>query len=113
MLLKDPSATPTQLPRGSRYGLGNTNSRITLRIHRQTRLRILGADDRPFINRVLNPGDTYAAPNITGLKVTTPDLGAVEVILDGSPMGYLGGNGVAANEMSLEPQAIVDNQPRG
>lgn len=106
-------ASAATLPQGEKYGTANSNSRIMLRVHRPTRVLIQGADDRPFINRTLRPGDTYSAPNVTGLKLTTPDAGAVEVILDGSSMGFLGQTGAPADNISLNPQDIVDRQERG
>jgi cytoskeleton protein RodZ len=108
-----PDASAATLPPGEKFGAANTGSRITLRVHRDTRLVIQGADDRPFINRLLHPGDTYAAPNITGLKLSTPDSGAVEVILDGSSMGFIGQSGVPADDISLNPQDVVDRQEHG
>ena len=101
------------LPPGEKYGTANSTSRITLRVHRPTRVLVQGADDRSFINRTLRPGDTYSAPNITGLKLTTPDSGAIEVILDGSSMGFLGQEGTGVVDISLNPQDIVDRQERG
>ncbi len=96
------------LPSGQSYGTRNTDSRITLRIHEPTNLRIVGTDGMLFINRTLNPGDTYRAPNIVGMTISSANSGVVELILDGSPLGFLGANGAAADALSLNPQDIVD-----
>jgi len=47
------------------------------------------------------------------LKLTTQDAGAVELILDGSSVGFAGGNGVRTRDLSLNPQNIVDRQQPG
>jgi cytoskeleton protein RodZ len=102
-----------QLPTGKRYGTRNRTSRVTLRAHRPTHVAIQGARNRTFIDRVLWPGDTYRVPNMVGLRLSSPDAGALEVILDGSSMGFAGKDGATARNLSLNPQNIVDRQQRG
>jgi cytoskeleton protein RodZ len=102
-----------QLPAGKRYGTRNRTSRITLRAHRPTHVAVQGARNRTFIDRVLWPGDTYRVPNLVGLRLSSPDAGAVEVILDGSSMGFIGKDGTTARTLSLNPQNIVDRRQRG
>ena len=101
------------LPKGRRYGLHNKDSRITLRVHRPTYIAVQGVRNRKFLDRALFPGDTYRVPNLVGLKLTTQDAGAVELILDGSSVGFAGGNGVRTRDLSLNPQNIVDRQQPG
>jgi cytoskeleton protein RodZ len=84
-----------------------------LRVHRTTHVAVQGTRNRTFIDRVLWPGDTYRVPNMVGLRLSSPDAGAVEVILDGSPMGFAGKDGATARGLSLNPQNIVDRQQRG
>lgn len=107
-----PGAAATPLPPGTSYGLINTNSRMTLRIHKPTRLLVQGPGHPPkiFINRTLKPGDTYRAPNLVGLLLTASDASGVEVILDGSPIGRAG-QGVV-NGVSLNPQDVMDRASR-
>ena len=102
-----------QLPTGKRYGTRNRTSRITLRVHRPTHVAVQGARSRTFIDRVLWPGDTYRVPNMVGLRLSSPDAGALEVILDGSSKGFVGKDGATARNLSLNPQIIVDRQQRG
>ena len=101
-----------QLPTGQHYGLRNRNSRITLRVHRPTRIAVQGTRNRIFIDRPLAAGDTYRVPNLVGLRLSAPDAGAIELILDGSSLGFAGEDGVAARGLSLNPQNIVDHQQR-
>jgi cytoskeleton protein RodZ len=81
-----------------------------LRVHRPTHVAVRGARNRAFIDRALVPGDTYRVPNLVGLRLTATDAGAVEVILDGSSVGFVGQDGSAASALSLNPQNIVDRQ---
>ena len=108
-----PPRVQAQLPPGRRYGARNTNSRITLRVHRPTRVAVQGARNRTFIDRALAAGDTYRVPNMVGLRLTAPDSGAVELILDGSSVGFVGEDGVIARRLSLNPQNIIARQQRG
>ena len=43
-----------------------------LRVHTATRMLVQGADGKVFINRALQPGDTYKCRSILGLTLTTP-----------------------------------------
>ena len=123
-----PAAAPTQtvagrseresrfhapLPLGRRYGIENGNTRIILRVHRSTRLAVQGTGNHTFIDRILDAGDTYRVPNMVGLKLTVPDAGAIEVILDDTTVGFAGKDGVLARGLSLEPQSIIERQHNG
>jgi cytoskeleton protein RodZ len=101
------------LPLGRRYGIENGNTRIILRVHRSIRLAVQGTGNRIFIDRVLDAGDTYRVPNLVGLKLSAPDAGAIEVILDDTTVGFAGKDGVMARDLSLEPQSIIDRQQNG
>jgi cytoskeleton protein RodZ len=101
------------LPPGQKYGAQNTNSRITLRVHRQSLVTVAGANNRIFINRTLQPGDTYNVPNVGGLRLNAADSGAVELILDGNSIGFAGETGVVANGMPLNAQDLAARRNRG
>lgn len=105
--------TPPPLPAGQKYGTQNTGSRITLIAHRPTRVLVQGQNKLLLLNRLLQPGDSYAVPNMTGLTLSALDGGAVEVILDGSTFGFVGKDGTVSEGLSLNPQDIVDRQGRG
>jgi cytoskeleton protein RodZ len=108
-----PAAPAATLPTGQTYGTQNTNSRITLRVHRVLQVTVAGANNRVFISRTLQPGDRYIVPNIAGLRLSAPDSGAVELIVDGNSVGFAGENGVGANGMLLNPQDLAGRQNRG
>jgi cytoskeleton protein RodZ len=104
------SAVPPPLPAGQKYGAQNANSRITLRIHREGRVDVLGPNNRVYLGRVLKPGDTYRVPNLAGMTLSAADAGAVEVLVDGNSVGYAGQDGVAAESLMLNAQDIVERQ---
>jgi len=112
--MPEPAAAPTAaeaaeaLPAGRVLGTQNANSRITVRVHQPASVLIRGADERLFINRSLEPGDIYHVPNLPGMTITTSNSGALELILDGESIGYLGNSGEAASALSFSPQSIVD-----
>lgn len=108
-----PAQAAPALPAGQTYGAQNTNSRITLRVHRPSQVTVAGANNRVFINRTLQAGDRYIVPNVAGLRLSAPDSGAVELIVDGTSIGFAGDNGVVANGMPLNPQELAARGNRG
>lgn len=101
-------APPAPLPPGHVYGQQNHNARVVLRAHAATRVLIQGADGAVYLNRMLQPGDTFMVPNRVGLTLTTPNGSAIAVELDGQLMGYAGKGSQITEALSLDPQAIVD-----
>ncbi len=99
---------PPPPPPGRVYGAHNGNVRVELRAYRPTRILVEGPDNTVYINRTLRAGDVYRAPNLIGLTLTTPDGGAVQIVLDGSAMGFAGKKGKTTEGMALDPQNIVD-----
>lgn len=106
-------ATEAPLPAGTTYGQQNANARVVLRAHQTTRILVQGEGGIVYINRALNPGDTFRVPNRTGVTLTTTNAGAVEVELDGQSMGYAGKGAQLAEALSLDPQSIVDRSNKG
>jgi cytoskeleton protein RodZ len=94
-------------PPGPRFGMQNRSSRVTLRVHRSMRVAVQGASNRILVNRIFAAGDTYHVPNLTGLKLSVPDAGSIEVILDGNTVGLAGEHGVAARGLLLDPPSII------
>ena len=107
-----PAQIAAPLPEGHKYGVQN-NSRITLLAHKPTRVTVLGPNQRLFLDRQLQPGDSYLVPNMVGLTLSTSDGGAVELILDGNPSGYAGQNGLVSEGLSLNPQDVAGRRARG
>jgi cytoskeleton protein RodZ len=105
-----PQSAP--LPEGRKYGAQN-NSRITLLAHKVTRVTVVGPNQRLLLDRQLQPGDSYLVPDTTGLTLSTSDGGALELLLDGKPVGYAGQNGLGSEGVSLNPQDIEGRKAHG
>jgi cytoskeleton protein RodZ len=108
-----PNAAPAPLPQGTVYGEQNKTARVVLRVHQAARILVLGQDRRVFINRTLQPGDSYQVPNLVGVTLTTSDAGAVEIDLDGQALGLVGKSLETADAISLDPQSLVDRYNGG
>lgn len=108
-----PPAAEAPLPPGQIYGEQNRTARVVLRVHKATRILVQGPNSVVFVNRTLNPGDTFQVPNVVGVTLTTTNPSAVEVDLDGQSMGYAGPGTGVAEAISLDPQSIVDRSNGG
>ena len=106
-----PGAAPaaTALPQGQVYGAQNKDARVVLRVRAATRVLVEGPDGKVYINRALQPGDTYQVPLVPDLTLTTPDGSAVELDLDGQAMGMASKAGGAAEDLPLDPQSVADH----
>ncbi len=85
---------------------------MVLRAHAVTRVLIEGTDGTIYLNRTLQPGDSFNVPNRVGLTLSTPNGSALAVELDGQLMGYAGQGSQMTDALSLDPQAIVDRYNR-
>jgi len=99
--------TPAALPKGQVYGADNANSRVSLRVHRPTRVVVHSRGNRLLFSRALQPGDLYRAPSLPDLRVSADDGGAVEVVLNGVSAGFVGPNGGAVQQARLSQFASV------
>jgi cytoskeleton protein RodZ len=98
---------------GQHYGESTKYSRITLRLRGETAIRVLDRRNRVLIDRALDAGDTYRVPDISGLRLSALDGGAVEIILDNTTVGFAAKVGVPARGISLEPKAIYRTTASG
>jgi len=98
---------------GQHYGTEWKFSRITLRLHGPTEVRVGDNRNNVLIDRALDAGDTYRVPDVIGLKLSTPDAGAIEIILDDTTVGFAGRQGVPARQISLDPKALARLQQGG
>jgi cytoskeleton protein RodZ len=108
-----PSSTAAAVPQGHKYGTENVGSRIMIVAHRPTRILVQGRNNLLLMDRQFQAGDSYLVPNMVGVMLSSPDGGALELVLDGASMGYAGKDGVASDGLSLNPQDIVDRQRHG
>jgi cytoskeleton protein RodZ len=96
------------LPKGQVFGEYNSNARVVLRAREETKVLVQDAAGKVYINRTLQPGESYRVPDEVGLTLSTPNGGAVGVELDGQAMGFAGQSDKMTEAMSLNPQAVFD-----
>jgi len=101
-----------EIPLGRHFGIDNTDSRIILRVHGATAVKVGDNRKNVLFDRILGAGDTYRVPNLIGLKLSALDAGAIEIILDDTTVGFAGKDGVPAREISLDPKALA-HPPQG
>ena len=65
--------------------------------------------NNPVLSQVLNPGDTYMAPNTPDLKLTTGNAGGLEIRVDGKEIRSLGGTGTIIREIPLAAESLLEN----
>jgi len=86
----------------------NTGSRVVLRARGPVRVTVKGPDGSILLNRNLQAGDIYQAPNEPGITLATSDAGALEVDLDGIALGRMGQPQQVLGRVSLDPQSLSD-----
>lgn len=91
---------------GREMGKSNANARIVFVARRPAMLTITGPESRqPYINRQLQPGDSYRVPRRPNLLLDISDAGAFDVILDGEFIGRAGADGAVIDDFALSPEA--------
>ena len=104
-----PSAAVPAVPgTGHVYGQQNQNPRVILRARNDVRVTVSDSSGRVYLNQDLKAGDSYQAPDRTGLTMATSNAGAVELDLDGIAMGRAGAQQEILGKVSLDPQSLVD-----
>ena len=95
---------------GRVYGAQNRgNSHVSLLVRAATRMTVTSADGNTiYINRDLNPGEVYYVPNLPGLRLALSNAGAVQVDVDGTSLGRVGGDNQMVGRVSLDPQSLSD-----
>ena len=66
-------------------------------------------DNELLLTRILRAGDVYQVPNRSGLLMVTGYAGALELRVDGNPVGALGPIGVVRRNVLLDPDTLVSN----
>ncbi len=99
-----PRGTKVQGLTGRAYGAQNEDGRIVYVARRGVRLTVRGGRDE-LIDRDLKRGDSYRLPDRRDLAVSTPDAGALDVVLDDKFIGRAGPDGAELSEFNVTPEA--------
>lgn len=99
-----PPAAPTQTATASSAQTGS--GRIVLRAHQDSWVQIQSADGVTVMARTLKSGDSYSVPDRDGLRLTTGNAGALDVIVDGQAAPSLGQVGAVRRNVALDPARL-------
>ena len=101
------------IPLGHVYGAENTDSRVAIRARKNDAwIRVEDAQGHVLIERVLQAGDVYHAPNVPGTILVARDASAFEILVDDKSLGLAGPPTLVLTGKSLEPTALLAALPR-
>lgn len=101
-----PAATDGLGNRPQAYGASNRNVRVVLRARAESWVQVQGANNELLLTRMLRAGDSYHAPNRDDLILMTGNAGAIEIIVDGEPLGALGPVGQVRRNIRLNAEFL-------
>ena len=110
-----PAAAPAlpDIPLGQVYGAENTDSRVTIRARKNDAwIRVEDAQGHVLIERVLQAGDVYHAPDVPGTILVARDASAFEILVDDKSLGLAGPPTLVLTGKPLEPTALLAALPR-
>ncbi len=90
------------------YGAENAAARIVLRALLDSWVQIRDAEDNLLLTRVLQPGDTYQVPELSGLTLLTGNAGGLQIEIDGAAIPPLGPVGAVRRNIALAPERLLD-----
>ncbi|MFZ3033991.1 MAG: RodZ domain-containing protein [Parvibaculum sp.] len=101
------------IPPGHVYGVDNSDSRVTVRARKNDAwIRVEDAQGHVLIERVLQTGDVYHAPNVPGAILVARDASAFELLVDKQSLGLAGPPTLVLTGKPLEPAALLAAMPR-
>lgn len=59
-----------------------------------------------LVTRLLRAGDSYAVPDRSGLKLSTGNAGALEILVDGEAVPSIGGEGTVRRNVFLDADKL-------
>ena len=106
----DQTSTAAVSPRPSNpqvYGAGHRDSRIVVVAREDSWVQVKGTGNDLLLTRMLKAGDSYRVPNRRDLTLTTGNAGAIEIFVDGRPLGRLGPQGAVRRDVSLIAEDLL------
>ncbi len=97
---------PPSKPAGI-YGSEQADVRVVINATQRAWIRVAGPQGQTLFQRILEPGETYRAPNQPDLVMDAGNLGGLDVVVDGKVIPPLGGAGVPKRNISLAPAVLL------
>lgn len=80
--------------------------RVMLRARQDSWVQIQAANGVTVMARTLRAGESYTVPEQSGLRLTTGNAGALDVIVDGQVAPALGQIGAVRRNVALDPARL-------
>jgi cytoskeleton protein RodZ len=90
-----------------RFGGDSQDVRVIVRAKVDSWVQVQGPRNELLLTRILRAGDTYYAPNRSDILLTTGNVGGLEIIVDGEPLGPLGPLGEVRRDISLDAEKLL------
>jgi len=89
-------------------GVENKDARLVLVARQESWVHIKVADKETVLDRILAAGDTFMLPSKPNMILSTANAAGLEIRLDGSSLGMLGGYGEIIQALSLDPEQLKE-----
>ena len=83
---------------------------LMLRARADSWLQVRDKQGAILVSRVLRAGETWPFPARGVTLVTTGNAGGTEMLLDGTPIGNFGADGVVRRDVAIDPDTIKDTK---
>ncbi len=101
-----PAPPPLVEATAGRFGVAPEEARVVLRARADSWVQIQDGAGKLLMTRILKSGERYHAPDVAGLVLTTGNIGGLEIIVDGHPLGPIGGAGDVRRNLPLDAESL-------
>jgi Flp pilus assembly protein TadD len=104
---QDDSHPPEEVPQ-ARSAPAAGDQHIVLRARGTAWMQVRDASGHVLLDREMHNGESWRVPNKPGLELATGNAGATEIVVDGEPIGSLGGGGQIRRDIALDPDRLTN-----
>ena len=104
-----PAATVAIAPSAPAAAVGE--GRVVLKATAPAWVQILGPNQEVVFTKILRAGDSYAVPR-ADVTLVTGNAGALEIEVDGKPVGPIGSLGQVRRNVPLDPEKLLSGAAR-
>ena len=92
---------------GAAPAFAGASSRIEIRALEESWMRVRRADGAVLFQRLLSPGESYAAPAGVDAVLDVGNAGGLAIFVDGTALAPLGASGEAIRNIPLDPELLA------
>lgn len=93
--------------------VAGATDRVMIRATGDSWVQVRDSQGTALFTRVLREGDIYRVPEQSGLRLATGNAGALEILVDGSPVPSIGGFGEVVRNVILDPARLAAGTAAG